>query len=520
MPVGNRYACAIENRNSGIHVSYHRWLSTLSNPHTQTSRGLLRQTQYFLIALATVPLLLSLLVFYTSNEHRKRIAETLATSRFIVALDDFMSTMQDAETGQRGYLLTGSPAYLTPYTSARDAMPSRLANLIALGTNAGLPESTWAPLRTAESAKMSELEDTIHMHDTQGAAAAIAEVRTNRGQRAMEQIRSVLGRIKHQETDTYHLRFFQTQRSERNLRIALAFAVVIAVALLFAAFHLSQAYALRRDLDEAEFRRLNEELEARVRERTAELEARTRESEAHALDLERSNSDLMQFASIASHDLQEPLRMIASYMGMLSLRYGSSLDDTAKTYIDFAVKGARRMQTLVSDLLTYSRAGTQALNKEPISFDRIVQRATENLHLAIQESAARINHTQLPVVDIDTVKMVQVMQNLLGNAIKFRRSDVPLQIDITANRQNSLWLFSVKDNGIGFDPKYADRIFLVFQRLHGGGKYPGNGIGLSICRRIVEHHGGRLWAESEPGAGSTFWFTLPSIRSADKEVRP
>ncbi len=335
----------------------------------------------------------------------------------------------------------------------------------------------------------------------------------------MEQIRRILGRLKRQETDTYDLRYVQTQRSERNLTLTLLCTVLIAAALLLAAFHLSQSYARRRDADEAEFRRLNEELESRVRERTAALEARTRESEAHALDLERSNADLMQFASIASHDLQEPLRMIASYMGILSLRYGSSLDDTAKTYIDFAVKGARRMQTLVSDLLTYSRAGTQALSKEPVPFDRILQRATENLHVAIQESAARIHHTQMPVLEIDPVKMVQVIQNLVGNAIKFRRADVPLQIDITANRQNSLWLFSVKDNGIGFDPKYADRIFLVFQRLHGGGKYPGNGIGLSICRRIVEHHGGRLWAESEPGAGSTFWFTLPGMLEGDKEVR-
>lgn len=469
-----------------------------------------------------MPLLLSLLVYYTSGQHKKRIAEALATSRLLVSLDDFLSTIQDAETGQRGYLLTGSPTYLAPYTAARAAMPSRLANLIALAASSGIPVATWAPLKAAEAAKMSELEQTIHLYDTAGPLPAIQELRTNRGFREMAQIRHIVTRIKDQQTAAYIDRNRQTQITERNLGIALSCGVGIAVALLGSAFRLSQSYARRRDADEAEIRRLNEELESRVRERTAALDARTQESEARAADLERSNADLersnadlMQFASIASHDLQEPLRMIASYMGMLSLRYGSSLDDTAKTYIEFAVKGARRMQTLVSDLLSYSRAGTQALSKELIPFDRILQRATENLHVAIQESAARISYSQLPVVEIDPVKMVQVVQNLLGNAIKFRKPDALLQVEITVERQGPLWLFSVKDNGIGFEPKYKDRIFLVFQRLHGAGRYPGNGIGLSICRRIVEHHGGRLWAESEPGIGSTFRFTLRRVERAE-----
>ncbi len=480
-----------------------------------TTHGLLRRTQYFIIAFAAVPLLLSLLVYYTSNEHRTRMTEALATSRFIVSLDDFLSTMQDAETGQRGYLLTGSPSYLKPYLAAQSAISSHLSDVIRLGSQAGLPPSTWTELKKAEAGKMAELALTIRLHDSGNRAAALTEIKTDRGQREMDQIRQIVLRIKRQQAATYENRFLQAQASERDLSIALSCGVLIAAALLFAAFRLSRLYVEQRDADYTEIRRLNQDLEDRVRMRTALLEARTRESEAHAADLERSNADLMQFASIASHDLQEPLRMIGSYMGMLSLRYGPSLDDTAKTYIDFAVKGARRMQTLVSDLLTYSRAGTQALSKELVPFEGILQRSMENLQVAIQESQARIDFSQLPVVRADPVKMVQVVQNLLGNAIKFHRVGIPPQIEVLAEGEGPMWRFSVKDNGIGFDPKYGERIFLVFQRLHGASKYPGNGIGLSICRRIIEHHGGRLWAESALGSGATFYFTLPRVESSN-----
>ena len=365
--------------------------------HT-TTHGLLRRTQYFIIAFAAVPLLLSLLVYYTSNEHRTRMTDALATSRSIVSLDDFLSTMQDAETGQRGYLLTGSESYLKPYLTAQSAISSRLADVVRLGSEAGISLSAWTDLKQAEAAKMAELALTIQLYNSAGKAAAIAEVKTDRGKKEMDRIRQIVFRIKRQQAATYENRFLQAQASERDLSIALSCGVFIAAALLFAAFRLSRLYVQQRDADYSEIRRLNEDLEDRVRMRTALLEARTRESEAHAADLERSNADLMQFASIASHDLQEPLRMIGSYMGMLSLRYGPSLDDTARTYIDFAVKGARRMQTLVSDLLTYSRAGTQALSKELVPFDRILQRSMDNLQVAIQESQARIDYSQLPGV--------------------------------------------------------------------------------------------------------------------------
>lgn len=205
--------------------------------------------------------------------------------------------------------------------------------------------------------------------------------------------------------------------------------------------------------------------------------------------------------------------MVSSYMGLLARRYEGKLDETANKYIGFAIDGANRMQTLISDLLLYSRAGTQAVSKHLISFEDVLRKALDNLSIAIRENAAVVRHGDLPQIEADETKLIQVMQNLVGNAIKFRRSGIPPEITISASRNGDEWLFTVADNGIGFDPKYHDKIFQVFQRLHGIGMYPGNGIGLAISRRIVEHHGGRLWARSEPGAGSQFFFTLPAAKT-------
>jgi light-regulated signal transduction histidine kinase (bacteriophytochrome) len=262
---------------------------------------------------------------------------------------------------------------------------------------------------------------------------------------------------------------------------------------------------------EAEIRGLNERLEARVRERTAELEARS-------LDLQRSNADLSQFASIASHDLQDPLRTIASYMGLLARRYQGTFDAAAQEYIQYAMEGATRMQALICDLLSYSQAGTQPVDTQRISSEAVLQNALQNLKAAIEETLALVRHDGLPIIEADETKLTQVMQNLIGNSIKFRKPNVRPEITITAKKAPGEWIFEFADNGIGFDAQDCDRIFQVFQRLHGVGEYPGNGIGLAICRRLIEHHGGRLWAESQPGIGSKFFFSLPlATGSADPE---
>lgn len=227
-----------------------------------------------------------------------------------------------------------------------------------------------------------------------------------------------------------------------------------------------------------------------------------------AQELSRSNADLEYFAYIASHDLQEPLRMVSSYLQLLERRYKDQLDADAREFIAYAVGGASRMQALINALLSYSRVGTRGKPFEPTDCSMVLERALTNLKVAIEENDAVVTHDPLPTVMADEVQLAQVFQNLIGNAIKFR-GERPPQVHIGAQRGKGEWVFSVRDNGIGIDPQHFERIFMIFQRLHSQDEYPGTGIGLAICKRIVERHGGRIWVESQPGQGSTFYFTIP-----------
>ncbi|MEG4283473.1 PAS domain S-box protein [Microcoleus sp. A006_D1] len=229
-------------------------------------------------------------------------------------------------------------------------------------------------------------------------------------------------------------------------------------------------------------------------------------------DLKRSNEELEQFAYVASHDLQEPLRAVTSYTQLLAQRYQGNLDAKADKYINYIVDGATRMQQLINDLLAYSRLGTRGQQFEPADCNAAVQHSLCNLQIAIAEKKAVITCDAMPTVMADESQLVQLFQNLIANGIKFCREDIPL-IQIAARRQEGEWLFCVADNGIGIDPEYADRIFIIFSRLHSRREYSGTGIGLAMCKRIVERHGGRIWVESQEGKGATFYFTIPIISS-------
>ena len=226
--------------------------------------------------------------------------------------------------------------------------------------------------------------------------------------------------------------------------------------------------------------------------------------------LRRSNTELEQLAYVASHDMQEPLRMVASYLQLVAQRYKGQLDADADEFIGYAVDGAKRMQALINDLLAYSRVGTKARPFERTDCEKVVDTALANLRIAIHDSAAEVTHGPLPVVMGDPMQLLQLFQNLIGNALKFRR-EAPLRIRIAAEPADDGWRFSVSDNGIGIAAEYFERIFVLFQRLHGRGDYPGTGIGLAICKKIVERHGGTITVESQPGVGSTFRFTIPRV---------
>jgi len=266
--------------------------------------------------------------------------------------------------------------------------------------------------------------------------------------------------------------------------------------------------------DEA-LKRARDELEERVRVRTRNLRdevAERRKTEealaAKAEELARSNQELEQFAYVASHDLQEPLRMISSYVQLLARRYKGKLDSDADDFINFAVDGSKRMQSLINALLTFSRIGTKQQEMAEVDLGKIMEGVLAGLQVIIEETGAEVIHGEFPFLRCDEAQLSQLMQNLVNNAIKFQRQDVPPMVRVDVTEEDDDWHFSVADNGIGIDPEYFERIFGIFQRLHGLGKYPGTGIGLAVCKRIVHRHEGKIWVESIPGEGSTFHFTI------------
>ncbi len=251
---------------------------------------------------------------------------------------------------------------------------------------------------------------------------------------------------------------------------------------------------------------MDQETILQLQEQRSALQESENRARQTAEDLARSNRDLEQFAYVASHDLQEPLRMVSGFMDLLEDRYAGQLDVRGREYVHFALEGAQRAQRLVADLLQYSRAGRDE-QLQTTDAQAALAEALANLRTAIDETGATVTHDPLPVVQADPTRLVQLLQNLIANAIKFRR-DEPPRVHVAASARDGQWLFAVQDNGIGIPPDQYERIFLIFQRLHLRETYPGTGVGLAICKRIVERHGGRIWVESQPGQGTTFYFTL------------
>jgi signal transduction histidine kinase len=450
------------------------------------------------------------------------------------------------ETGVRGYALSARPTFLAPYNEGLGQESRQVSALRRLLT--GIPVASADLTEVTARAgvwRARYAEPTIRQVRTTG--QPVTGATTNQGKAEFDALRAALGGMQADLTTERRQAVAGLNGSAATLdAICLGIGVSLLVILIVLAFileisvirPLSRLAADARTVADGEFthhvdpggpqevrttgidvNRMRERIlaelstvraaNASLEGAHASLEAAHATLEARTEDLQRSNAELEQFAYVASHDLQEPLRKVASFVQLLQRRYAGQLDDKADQYIELAVDGAKRMQQLINDLLAFSRVGRTAQRREEVSCSVLLAQAWANLGPAARASHATIEAGHLPVVLGETSLLTAVFQNLLSNALKFAGEQAP-RISVSARREGEQWLFSFSDNGIGIPAEYAERIFVIFQRLHDRAAYPGTGIGLAMCRKIIEYHGGRIWLDTTVTSGARFCFTLPA----------
>lgn len=468
-----------------------------------------RRTRSVYVWIAAIPILLLGASVWSRARYRDNIRLVDHTREVQATLQELLATLYDAETGRRGFILNGNPSYLTAVERAAEKVPAMVHRVAELTGDNPVQRTNLHRLEGLTNARLALLTQTSHLGRA-GQDEAVKNLELQRGLDASNQLSQVIAQTMAEENRLLELRRRATATADSAANTLLVAGCVATIILLLWAYRIVSRFARNREIAEDELRtanqqlvekvgqldRLNQELEDRVKERTASLE--------------RSNHDLQQFAFVASHDMQEPLRMIVSHLELLQEACKGQLDIQAEKHLSFAVDGATRMRALIRDILIYAQVGSQqpALTLTPLN--EIVGQARYSLLASIRETGAEITSGVLPNLEVDPLQMSLVFQNLLSNAIKFRQPNGRPSIHVEARREGSEWRISVRDLGIGFDPKFADKIFIAFQRLHARGAYPGTGIGLAITKRIILGHGGRIWAEPNPDAGATFHFTLPA----------
>ncbi|MCW2953222.1 MAG: multi-sensor signal transduction histidine kinase [Conexibacter sp.] len=507
--------------------------------------GRLTVSQWFAIAAIALGLVTivsavigSLAISHVGHE-RRLVVDAIGPAR--TASIQLSTGLLEQETGVRGFALTGHEASLAPYALGRREEQAAITTLRQLTNVAeGAAARHQIPLIEARAGawRRTYAEPTIAAV-RRGGPGARADIGVDAGRQLFDQIRVPLDR---QVALLAQARAAAKARLDRaSNQLTVVFAVIIVLLALgiggvVVALRRTVSVPLRRvarqvrrtaqgEYDERiggdgprDVAELSADIDAMRRQIVQELQSLQEthgKLDAQTRELQRSNAELEQFAYVASHDLQEPLRKVASFCQLIEKRYAGQLDERGEQYIAFAVDGAKRMQQLINDLLAFSRVGRAATEHTIVELDEVAQQALTSLAAAIEETGAEIVIGELPQVRGEASLLAGVFQNLIGNALKFRGEERP-RVVVSAERDGDSWRFAVTDDGIGIEPGYAERIFMIFQRLHAKDRYPGTGIGLAMVRKVVEYHGGTIWLDTATTSGTTFRFILPAL-PADQE---
>jgi signal transduction histidine kinase len=483
-----------------------------------------------LVLVAVLGIAVGVVTLGRLTEARQLLADRLDPAA--TAAQRLNAAMLNEETGVRGYLLTARTPFLDPWNQGRadQAAARRDLAIRAAGSGTSLLRADLAMLdRRIADWVDGYARPTIAAVRRDGRVAS-NDASLTAGKTQFDALRAALGAT---QTNLQRARDDARDQLDSAAHTALAafigFGVLLLLVVLLATVTLRRVAigpigrladqvrgVARGDFDRA----VEVDAAGEIVQLGQDIDRMRRRILAEAADLQRSNAELEQFAYVASHDLQEPLRKVASFCQLLQTRYRGSIDERADQYIDFAVDGAKRMQVLINDLLAFSRVGRTNSHVAPVDLDAVVREAESNLAARIEDAGATIEVGELPTVHGDPGLLTLVFQNLIGNAVKFRGEAPPhVRIDARRDEDGDHWKLTVSDNGIGIEPAYAERIFVIFQRLHSRASYEGTGIGLAMCRKIIEHHGGRIWLSPNGegrGHGSTFAFTLPMERPTEE----
>ena len=502
------YQC--ESERVTLVASFLRTINWIRHRDMDSSRAGRKRIYYWFTLAALILVVLAVnagLAMQTVRELTESQRSLVNTSDVISKLKDLHQSVLAAESGQRGYLLTQDESYLQPYDNALSVLDGQVEKVKQISTEIdGQRERIDLVLQLIELKKL-ELIETVNLALNEKQPQALKTLLTNRGRNLYREIHSLFQDIEAAEYTLREQRFKQLQQAQNEAQLVFIISGSLSFLLVITLLVVAMVN-IRKDI------RYRAALEQQNIDLAEQVAKRTRELQLYSDELSRSNRELEDFAFVASHDLQEPLRKIQAFGERLETQFGANLGEKGIDYLTRMRNAAGRMSRLISDLLEYSRVSTRGKAFEDVDLNETLNTILDDLEVAIDEAGGEVNSDALPIVRADGNQMYQLLLNLIGNSLKFHRPDTPPRVVLsyrTSEGVKPMHEVVIQDNGIGFDPQYAEKIFVPFQRLHGRDEYKGTGIGLAVCRRIAERHGGHLIAESEPGKGTRMIIQLPIL---------